>query len=118
LRYVYLIVLLISSVPAFAQMTEPFIEGDSVSVYPSTVRCFNHKDFAAFLKARSFRIIMLSGNPEKSLVTKVIVTNEEDVMVANIIPDNRACVLDVQEHVYFTDDFIFKEKKQAEKPPH
>lgn len=116
MRYVYLIVLLLFSVPAFAQMTGPFVEGDSVSPYPSTVRCFNHKEFAAFLRSRDFRIIIVSSGKDNS-ISKMIVTNDTDVLVANIIPDNRACVLDILENSYFTDDFIFKEKKKEGPPP-
>jgi hypothetical protein len=114
MRFVCLIALILFSVPAYAQMTGPFIEGDSVSPYPSTVRCFNHKGFAEFIRARNFRIVMLAAGTDNPAISKIILTNDDDVMVANIIPDNRACVLDIFEKTYFTNDFVFKEKKKQE----
>ena len=117
MKYVYLIALLIFSTPAYSQMTGPFIEGDNVTPYPSTIRCFSHKGFHDFLKSRDFRMIISSGGNEDSPIVKAVFTNNVDVIVANIIPDKRACVLDILENSAFSNEFSFKEKKVSPPAP-
>lgn len=105
--------LYILAAPVRAQMVQPFIEGDTISIEQSSVRCMPHQALHSIAKTKGMHIILTSTSLEN--VTKVIFASPRgDVMVTNIFPNDKACVLDIQENAAWSNDIHFP--KEDSKP--
>lgn len=93
-----------------AQMTGPFVEGPNVFSELASVRCMPHAEFSELVKQRGMRIIIANMVGD---VNKVIWNNASgDVLVSDIFPSDKACVMDILENSSFSKEFFWPEQKE------
>jgi ribosomal protein L21E len=98
--------------PAKAQIMKPFIEGDEVYIEPSSVRCMPHKEFRALVNSKAMRIV-ISGSTAEGVMRVIWDNNNRDVLVSNIFPNDKACVLEIIEGATFSKEFFFPKTEEA-----
>lgn len=109
------------TLPVHAQMVGPYLNSEKSYAQPTSVRCLSHKDFSEVLKSKGLRIIIVGNEnsqaPAETQANKAIFANDDgSVVVANIFPDGRACVLDIIDNAAFSEEFTWKKPEKPTVP--
>lgn len=101
------------STAATAQIYGPFPSGAGVEEKSSTIRCMPNKLFADMIKEKGLHLMAMQVAKENDKAIKIISNNlSGDVVVANIMPDQTVCVLDI-----LTGALMSKDMEKEPSPP-